>query len=225
MKYQYAQEHRCHGCGASIDIRALPLGEERVTPCPKCGAPIVSYPPPAWLKNELPGLLMIIGGERDPADVPAGGEAQAVAVPKAKSPVVLACPSCKASLKVDSETARTTMCQFCNESVYLPDDLWRVLHPVRRAEGWSIVYDGNLERRSDIEKREREAAEEAREKAELDMQAVSVPMPPESWSDEEGKGAEVKKRSMLVPLMIVVAVVGMLLAIIVPMFARGCAGG
>jgi uncharacterized protein YbaR (Trm112 family) len=226
MKYQYAEEHRCPGCGTPIDIRAIPVGEERVTPCPKCGAPIASYPPPAWLKNELPGLLMIIGGERDPADVPAAGEgAQAVAVPKKSSPVVLACPSCKASLKVDSDTARTTTCQFCNESVYLPDDLWRVLHPVRRAEGWSIVYDGALERRYDIEKREREAAEKAREKAEQIMQDFSVTLPPSSWSDEKSKGAEVKERSVLVPLMIVVAVVGILLAIIVPMFARGCAGG
>jgi uncharacterized protein YbaR (Trm112 family) len=229
----FPEEHRCPGCGTPIDIRAIPVGEERVTPCPKCSAPIVSYPPPAWLKHELPGLLLIIGGERDPADVPAEGEgAVPVAVPKAASPVVLACPACKASLKVDSETARTATCQFCNESVYLPDDLWRVLHPVRRAEGWSIVYEGNLERRKDIEKRQREAAERAGEKA---KEARQEP-PPEEWFGDEmktdlygeevekqGQGDEGKGRSMLVPLMIIVAVVGIMMAVLVPLFARGCA--
>lgn len=152
------QEHPCDVCGASIDLQTIPLGQQSNTPCAQCGTARIAYPPPAWLKHELPALELIVGGERDPADHPAGSEPVVASEPK---PVALACPSCQAGLRVGSDRARTILCQFCNTSVYLPDKLWRVLHPVNRVQPWTIVFRGALEfRRKKIDVHEQARARE-----------------------------------------------------------------
>ena len=158
MECRYVSGPNCH-CGATVD--AIPVDINREVSCGRCGDAVPAFAPPAWLQDELPALRQIIGGERDAADRPAVG--LAVSAPSGVKPVVLGCPDCKASLKVDGDTERTMVCQFCNANVYLPDDLWRLLHPVARARAWTIVYEGNLELRHDIEWREAQAARAARE--------------------------------------------------------------
>jgi hypothetical protein len=52
----------------------------------------------------------------------------------------MACPSCGGALKSAADTQRTTSCEFCGSSVYLPDDLWRRLHPAKKAQPWISVH-------------------------------------------------------------------------------------
>src|SRR5262249_37196322 len=59
----------------------------------------------------------------------------------ASAPVIMRCPECGGSLRVTSDSARTIACDHCNNNVYLPDDLWRSLHPVKRAAFWTIAWD------------------------------------------------------------------------------------
>lgn len=163
----------CASCGAPLDLQAILSGQDSSVSCAQCGSALIAYPPPAWLQHELPALELIVGGERDTADYPADSEP--VVVPRVSGPVALACPSCQAGLTVDSDSARTISCEFCNTSVYLPDDLWRVLHPVKQAQPWTIVFRGELEFRRHIEARELKAAEAlARSERELAKRAEAA---------------------------------------------------
>jgi hypothetical protein len=69
------------------------------------------------------------------------GEAPpAGAAPNAMQPVVMACMSCGAGLKVDG-SSRAVECSFCNASNYLPDGLWLRLHPAPRLEWFRVVIE------------------------------------------------------------------------------------
>jgi hypothetical protein len=102
---------------------------------------------------------LLIGAELDISDAPAE-PAVAVQVEK-KKPVVLACPNCQGALKASSEAARTIACEFCQADVYIPDDLWRSLHPVKKVRPWTIVHQGFLFTADQIAKEDRQAAREA----------------------------------------------------------------
>jgi hypothetical protein len=166
MKWGYPDGQPCAACGKNLDLeRATEADGVRC----ECGTLLPAYPPPPWLREQLPDLAMVYGGERDPADLPAGQ----TPLPPAKGaqPIVMACPSCKGALSVTSESARVMPCSFCNASVYLPDDLWRALHPVKRVQPWTIGFDSEyLLRLEDIRSRERERAEK-----------VASPVPPATW--------------------------------------------
>jgi hypothetical protein len=155
LKY-FWDGHPCPGCGSPVDLTQIPVGVESSTPCAKSGVPILSFPPPPWLKEQLPGLVQVYGAERDPADMPASGTPLAVGEEKPKAkPIVTACPQCNGSLNVTAESPRTMTCTFCGASVFLPEELWRMLHPVKRVAPWSIAYDGDLDRLEDIREKRR----------------------------------------------------------------------
>jgi hypothetical protein len=129
----------CATCGALVPLEA---GADTATAC-ACGARLGSYPAPPWLAEQLPAIAQIYGADRE-----SDGAASGVAVTSvsAMQPVVMACPSCGGGLNLTTESQRTTRCTFCRASVYLPDDLWRVLHPVKTVRAWSIGYSGKLEK-------------------------------------------------------------------------------
>jgi hypothetical protein len=52
----------------------------------------------------------------------------------------MSCPSCAAGLQITAADQRTTTCAYCKASVYIPDDLWRQLHPAKQARGWNAVF-------------------------------------------------------------------------------------
>lgn len=54
--------------------------------------------------------------------------------------VVMSCPNCSGGLKITTGSQRTTQCEFCSASVYIPDDLWRQLHPVKTTKTWEVMY-------------------------------------------------------------------------------------
>ncbi len=119
----------CLNCGtdfpeASFKPDAGPLA------CSKCGETVETAPPPAWLAELHPRLL--VGGSLSVAD-----EKQ----PEGESgPVVFSCPKCGGALEVDGKD-RLVPCQYCNVKVYLPDDLWLRLHPAKSKSRWFVVFE------------------------------------------------------------------------------------
>jgi hypothetical protein len=55
-------------------------------------------------------------------------------------PILFTCPSCGGNLKIDG-SERTITCSFCDSSIYLPDDLWHRMHPVKTVSRWYILMD------------------------------------------------------------------------------------
>ena len=142
----------CASCSTPMPLEKLPIGVDTTTTC-ACGAPLTAFPPPPWLKEELPALLQLYGAERETT----AGEAIPVNT-RGSAPIVMACPKCGAALSLTAESQRTTACTFCQASVYLPDDLWRSLHPVKTARAWSFAYQGKLQSRAARMKAEEERA-------------------------------------------------------------------
>lgn len=124
------QDVSCTGCGSPLPsdrLRAMaPRGSGF---CPSCAAPVVvrAAPPPLAAM----GVAALVGEDRVQLagpDAPSAGEA-----------VPIACATCGGGLRVDG-TQRLVHCPFCRGSQYLPDDLWRRLHPSRPVVRWSLVF-------------------------------------------------------------------------------------
>jgi hypothetical protein len=74
----------------------------------------------------------------------------------------MTCPQCGAALHLTAESQRTTTCQFCHVDVFLPDELWRCLHPVKVVQPWWVRFEGSTRRQ---EKAASDAAEQVRREA------------------------------------------------------------
>lgn len=127
---------RCSSCEADLS-----LTEELLTqgpawiPC-ACGALTAIRPVRRDFEPRISVLFTHIIGE-DAKQIAAGVPGPA---PEAVEPVLFPCPRCGASLEVDG-SSRTVKCGYCSASAYLPDDLWRRLHPVKTIERWHLLID------------------------------------------------------------------------------------
>ena len=130
-------EATCAGCGAAIvQDEALRAGDAGSVTC-ACGAATSVRRPPEAFKPD--GFRLMVG--EDVLQIPAPPGA-AVPAPKASQPVAFTCPLCAGVLRVDG-TSRVVECQYCTGSVYLPDDLWHVFHPVHRVRTWYLLVTGD----------------------------------------------------------------------------------
>jgi hypothetical protein len=101
--------------------------------CSECGEVYPVDPPPAWMAEKLGSVAMLINAEAD-----GEGEGEEGGDGTGSEPVALACPQCGGWLAVDGSD-RLVRCQYCDVQVYLPDDLWLRLHPVRKKRRWFVV--------------------------------------------------------------------------------------
>jgi hypothetical protein len=128
------------------------------------GAPpptvVASFAAPTWLRDLVANAREVF--VTDPAAAPGAPSAAAVVPAVAARPVVMTCPQCGAALHVTAESQRTTTCQFCPVDVFLPDELWRRLHPVKVVRPWWVRFEGSTRRQ---EKAASEAAEQGRREA------------------------------------------------------------
>lgn len=128
----------CIHCQEALTVPASSWSQERFqVTCGGCGK-TTSFVPPA-LGLGLPSVQVshVAAPEHEPrpddaVDAAADGDETA--------PIVMSCPQCSASLTITADCQRTTQCTYCKASVYLPDDLWRQLHPVRSATPWNAVF-------------------------------------------------------------------------------------
>jgi ribosomal protein S27AE len=146
--YQYAAfddpSPECARCGNGVSIAPYLAkhGASTTLPCGSCGARTATYPAPPWLKAHFPNVLQVFGGDADIAHQHGGVD---LPVDQAGTkPVAMACPKCGGGLTIGPDTERTVACQFCSASVFIPDALWKELHPVKTMLRWTLTFTGEL---------------------------------------------------------------------------------
>ncbi len=125
----------CDGCKTRLPIEDI--SEDQTTPyeC-SCGTSMFVWPAPGWLRSVLPAARQVFGA-------PPEGSSDSVALttpPVALKPIWFACPRCSASLEIRVETPRILTCEYCEADLFMPDELWRSLHPVRKRVPWWIRF-------------------------------------------------------------------------------------
>ena len=121
---------RCPGCQAALPVPLLTEGAAAGgIACPQCSAAVAVRAADAFAREIVPEAVLLVGE---------GGDGRAL-VP-ASAPVVFACMSCSGALRVDG-TARVVSCQYCQADNYLPDGLWRTLHPVPKVEPFTVLIE------------------------------------------------------------------------------------
>jgi hypothetical protein len=134
----YGKQHpRCAKCKTYLDESKLnDFAKAEKTVCTKCKNEISVRVTPEYLKNIFPGMVYLVGED---SDLLAGGKST-VQTPQSTKPVIFTCPSCAGALEIDGKE-RLITCKFCNSEIYLPDDLWFRIHPVKTINRWYMVYD------------------------------------------------------------------------------------
>ena len=134
LKY-FKEKPLCPSCKMTLIFQPADVGAEQKIPCPKCRHESVACPAPQWLRIVLPEIAILVNARQEAPD----------GVPEAPAgkPVHFSCPSCSGNLKVDG-SSRTITCRYCSSDIYLPDDLWLRLHPVRKVGRWylGLTEDG-----------------------------------------------------------------------------------
>lgn len=93
---------------------------------------------PDIYSGELRGVVALVG--EDFSLIPGDEEGASVEPVVSSEPVAFACPKCGGNLLVNGEN-RMESCEYCETRVYLPDDLWRILHPVKTKRTWFLLCD------------------------------------------------------------------------------------
>jgi ribosomal protein S27E len=127
------QAPKCVACDKPVDLALVTPGMDGEIPC-ACGHSMSTFPAPSWLHEAVPKATQLFNAEREDS------AAKAPVTPQADRPVSIACPDCGAYVKVTSESARIVECKFCKTALYLPADLWRTLHPVRKRGTWYVAF-------------------------------------------------------------------------------------
>jgi len=135
------QKPRCGKCKTTIDVNKY---EEFVTAgkavCEKCKNPVSSRKLPDDAHSFFPTVKYLFGEDSDLFSENFSSEKKAAVTTGAAKPILFTCPSCAGNLKVDG-SSRLITCTFCNSEIYLPDDLWLRLHPVKTVGRWYLVID------------------------------------------------------------------------------------
>lgn len=93
---------------------------------------------PPMYSSEFAGVVALIGEES--SLIPGENEGIAIEVADSSQPVAFECPQCGGNLVVSGER-RLETCKYCETRVYLPDDLWRILHPIKTKRTWFLLCD------------------------------------------------------------------------------------
>jgi hypothetical protein len=128
----YGKLHpRCEKCKTRIE-QDQPVTKQVRYECIECGAVIPIDPVPSWLQELLPSIKVLFNTELE-----SGTRSEE---PEFSGPIVFSCPKCGGALEVDG-TERLLPCPYCKVTVYLPDDLWFRLHPIKQKERWFIGFE------------------------------------------------------------------------------------
>jgi predicted RNA-binding Zn-ribbon protein involved in translation (DUF1610 family) len=123
---------KCSACDANLGLQDTAPRSEGMIPC-ACGHATPTFPPPSWLRPLAPHIVQLFNALRE-------GESRTnVEVPRDNRPVSFGCPECGAHLKITMESPRILACEYCKADLFLPDPLWRALHPVRKRAAWYVA--------------------------------------------------------------------------------------
>jgi hypothetical protein len=128
----------CEKCGGELSLTTLPREGTVTFACAACGDPAACFPVPEWLRALVPTATHIAVSDATASPSAVASQPRH----EDSKPILMPCPGCGASLKLTSDATRTLKCAFCNNDVYLPDDLWRRLHPMRTMAPWFVRFEG-----------------------------------------------------------------------------------
>jgi hypothetical protein len=78
-------------------------------------------------------------------------------------PIVMSCPNCAGALSISAASERIMNCGFCSTEVYVPDAVWKRLHPVGETEEWFAGFEGPTLKQLQARRRIRDQKEEEEE--------------------------------------------------------------
>jgi hypothetical protein len=151
----------CNECDEPYAKTTLGASDAQTFTCGKCGAPAGSAPVPKWLRDMVPNARQFYRG-----GAWAGHQGHAASLEDTAKPVSMSCPECNGALKATAASKRIMTCQYCSAEVYLPDAIWRRLHPVRKMQEWFVRLEGSTPQ----EKERAWKKKKNEEKRELDQQ-------------------------------------------------------
>lgn len=151
----------CEQCGVAFPNEAVSQVGELQFCCTGCGDPASTHPMPDWLRQRVPAAVQVV---RTDVVAPSAGDGAVAVQPteEAPQPLVMACPQCAGSLSIGVESERLYSCQFCGSDVYLPDAVWRRLHPVKKVREFFVGFAGPTPREK---KRAEQSRQEAKQRA------------------------------------------------------------
>jgi len=130
------QKARCPDCKTTIPDSHFVSENPGEYNCEKCGNIILIRKPDEFVLKVLPFTLFLANEDSSRFETHKDG----LKMPKASKPVLFNCPSCAANLAIDG-SARMINCNSCGSKIYIPDDLWQELHPVKSVMRWYIMMD------------------------------------------------------------------------------------
>lgn len=158
----------CEKCDQPFALDSLEPGVSRNFACVACGDPASTEPVPGWARRGVSSARQVVTVNPKPE---LGGDVTLTADPGAPKLIAMACPRCGGGLEITTQSQRLFACRFCTAEVYLPDEIWRRLHPIRRVEAIYVGFEGPSLRQlresqqaaRDAQARERRAAHERAE--------------------------------------------------------------
>jgi uncharacterized protein (DUF983 family) len=160
-KIVYGPEHpTCQECGERLPVAETPKGHRGEVTCASCTKSMPTCPTPEWLSELLPSCKQVYGGWM--ADQGAKTEVQGDH--QAKNPIAMSCPQCAAGLSFTSAESRLVPCEYCGADVYLPDAIWKRLHPVKTREHWFLCFEGLSKKALERVREEKQEEEWRRER-------------------------------------------------------------
>lgn len=127
------QSPQCTACDKPLDISTIEVGTKTEIEC-ACGTTMPTCPAPIWLRQADPWAVQLFNVPSEDTTHEAPVTAQE------NRPVSFGCPDCGANLKVTMDSPRILECSYCKTDLFLPDPLWRSLHPVKKRAAWYVAF-------------------------------------------------------------------------------------
>ncbi len=159
FKYSYWRlEPYCSSCKSPLSIPEV--SDHTMIKCVKCNTEYHVSPAPHWLRNKVPSLRFCLTSQPPPE---INDDKNIKFNEHSTKPVVMSCPQCAGALSVSQQSERIMECQYCNSEIYVPDAVWKRLHPVRITEEWFVLFEGKNIKQLQAERRIRDIEEEKKE--------------------------------------------------------------
>lgn len=129
----------CDACKEPLPVEALEVGVSRNFACTSCGDPASTEAVPYWVPRFVASARQLYFA--DPKGTLAGDVALG-SVEKAVKPIAMACPRCGGGLELTAASERLLACEYCRAEVYIPDGLWRRLHPLKQMQPFYVRFEG-----------------------------------------------------------------------------------
>jgi Zn finger protein HypA/HybF involved in hydrogenase expression len=160
----------CEKCHKQFPAELITTNIDSTFNCPSCGDSATIFSSPEWLHQYCNTASKIISTDeihRDQKGIPLKPEDDEVAI-------ALACPQCGGALKIDSKSERLYPCDFCKMEIYLPDAIWKKLHPVKKMKDFYVRFNGASIAMRDQETGERRKLEKQEQEDQYKQELLSI---------------------------------------------------